>query len=135
MSKLTITFLLINFLALASSIYLFFEFEILNKENLFFCDLTKVISCSKVNLSQYAYFLGIPFSFWGIIYFTLLLIIFWQRKKTKKLLFWYNLFGVLFIPYFVYAEIQLKTICQFCLVVHLALLISLYISWKLVFYR
>jgi len=121
----------LSILALLSSFYLFWEFEIKNKNSGFFCDVNQIIDCAKVNLSNYAYFLGIPFSLWGIFYFTFLLILLWQNSKFKKILFFYSLLGSLFIPYFIYAEIKLKAICPLCFVVYIALIFSLVYSWKI----
>jgi len=121
----------LSILALLSSFYLFWEFEVKGKNAGFFCNVNQIIDCSKVNLSNYAYFLGIPFSLWGIIYFTFLLILLWQKDKFKKIFFFYSLLGSLFLPYFIYAEIKLKAICFLCLIVHLALIFSLIYSWRI----
>jgi len=121
----------LNILALFSSAYLFWQFE-LNKSNpSIFCDLNNFLNCSKVNLSSYAYFLGIPFSLWGIFYFSLLLILLWKKERFKKLLFFYTLLGNLFLPYLIYAEIKLKAFCPFCFVVYIALIFSLIYSWRI----
>jgi len=121
----------LSILSLLSSFYLFWEFEIKNKNSGFFCDINKIINCSKISLSSYAYFLGIPFSLWGIIYFSILLIMLWQEKKLKKILFFYALAGSLFLPYFIYAEIKLKAICPLCLIIHITLVINLIAIWQL----
>lgn len=123
--------LIINIIALLLSIYLFVEFEILKQDNPYFCDINKLIDCNKVNSSSYAYFLNIPFSFWGIIYFSILLIMLWQEKKIKKILFFYALIGSLFLPYFIYAEIKLKAICSLCLIINIILAINPIAIWKL----
>jgi uncharacterized membrane protein len=121
----------LSILSLLSSFYLFWKFEIKNNNSGFFCNVNQIIDCSKINLSNYAYFLGIPFSLWGIFYFTFLLILLWQKDKLKKILFFYSLLGILFLPYFIYAEIKLKAICPFCFVVYLTLIFLLIYSWQI----
>jgi uncharacterized membrane protein len=54
----------------------------------------------------------------------------WQEKKLKKIFFFYALAGSLFLPYFIYAEIKLKTICSLCLIINIILAINPIAIWK-----
>jgi len=125
--NLTIFLLLI---ALLSSIYLFLEYEN-PKPEAFLCNINQTINCYEVTTSKYSYFLGIPFSIWGFLYFSVFLLLIFQRGRFKKIIFFYNLLGALFIPYFIYAEIQLKAICPLCTIVQLILVLLLPASWKI----
>lgn len=100
------------------------------------CDIGSTLNCTTVNTSSYAKLLNTPFSFLGILYLAGLLWLTIRGLKNSKdenilSLFLYSLFGLLFIPYFVYAEIVLGSICLLCTVVHIAILFSSLFSYLL----
>ena len=115
---------LINFLAILSllvSLYL----TLLNFQGKGLqCGLN---GCDKVLSSSYSYFLKIPVSFWGVIYFSSVLILNFLNKIN--LLKFVSTLGFLFSSYLSFLQFFIiKTLCPFCLIADLsAILIFLLI--------
>ncbi len=101
------------------------------------CGITPGEGCSFVNTSQYSLIFGVPAAILGIIWFVVLGIFggyaYKHRKFARKLLGWTAL-GMLFVIYFIFAEIQLQEICKFCTVVHIDVFITFIVSLML-YYR
>ncbi len=95
-----------------------------------FCDFTESVSCSLVNTSVYSMLLGVPVAIFGALWFVVLFFMALKsmKKDLSQLLLGWNLLGLLFIIYFVIAEIILQAICPFCTVVHIIVLITLVLS-------
>lgn len=100
-----------------------------------FCDLGTHVSCSLVNTSIYSELLNIPVAVLGGIWFLLLLLMTWKSAKRDetlpKLMYWWSIFGFLFIIYMIVAEVILKAVCPLCTVVHVAVAVILYSSLKI----
>lgn len=80
--------------------------------------------CDVVNSSPYAYLLGVPLAYFGLLAYLviLFLLIFGEKINLLKpysvyLLFGISTFGFLFSLYLTYLEIWvIKAICQWCVV-------------------
>ncbi|MDP3990533.1 MAG: vitamin K epoxide reductase family protein [archaeon] len=96
------------------------------------CDFNETISCSIVNTSIYSELLGVPVAIFGALWFVVLLTVLVKllaKKNPRKsvhnfILLGWSILGVLFIVYMVVAEIILKSICPFCTLVHIIVLIT-----------
>ena len=79
------------------------------------CIVGEEDSCSLVTTSSYAKIFGIPVAILGILWFLMLgfltITLFTSKKYVRELFSW-NVFGIIFVAYFIFAEIQLKTICK-----------------------
>ncbi len=99
-----------------------------------FCDFGEAISCSVVNTSVYSELLGVPVALLGAIWFVFLIWISWNAyskpEHVQSLLVW-NVLGILSVVYFVIAEIILQSICPFCTLVHIIIIITLTLSYLL----
>ena len=96
-----------------------------------FCDFGESISCSLVNTSVYSELFSVPVALFGTIWFFMLLLMSWKALKNEKLvtgLLWFNILGLLFVFYLIYAEIVLQSICPLCTLVHAIVLIVLILS-------
>lgn len=71
-------------------------------------------TCNIVNGSSYAFFLGVPVSVWGLIFYLSLIILLLAKKS--KLFFMATLAGVLFSAYLTYLEaFVIHAWCQWCI--------------------
>lgn len=109
----------------------------LNKiEDSTICNFNERFNCDEVANSSYAQTFGISNSLLGIILSVLVLtFVNLNSKKQSKKLFEYTLLGLIlasaFSIYFLVLQFfVIKTICPFCLVIDLAILISLFLFWK-----
>ncbi|PIN76665.1 hypothetical protein COV17_01615 [Candidatus Woesearchaeota archaeon CG10_big_fil_rev_8_21_14_0_10_36_11] len=100
------------------------------------CVIGEEDSCSLVTTSVYSKIFGIPVALLGIAWFVMLgflTITLFTNKKYAREIFSWTILGVVFVAYFIFAEIQLKTICIICTYVHILTIISFvlsYILWK-----
>ena len=95
------------------------------------CDFSESVSCSLVNTSVFSILLNIPVALLGAIWFVFLGLISWKavnKNNLFTLLFVWNILGILFIIYFITAEIILKALCPLCTVVHVIVLITFVMS-------
>lgn len=93
-------------------------------------------ACSYVNTSEYSEILGIPVAILGIIWFIVLWVLSHLSKQKRKHideLFSWTVIGMVFVGYFIFAEIQLLTVCFYCTLVHIIVLLSFLLS--LVLYK
>tara|TARA_Y100000310_G_scaffold267836_1_gene280080 strand:- start:595 stop:1092 length:498 start_codon:yes stop_codon:yes gene_type:complete len=131
-NKVVIGLIILGVIGLVTSTYLTF-LHYNPGGDLGFClvDENGVSSCTIVNSSSFSEVLGIPAGVLGMVWFAILFVLLWQVKKrqelAKRLLIW-NVLGVLSIFYFIYGEIVLGTICTYCTVVHVIVVISLIVS-------
>lgn len=101
------------------------------------CDIEQ--GCSIVQHSPYAYTLGIKNSHFGVILFSLLIIItilqIKNPSKTKKKIITIGIiFGSIIALYFIYLQqFVLKAYCKYCMTVDISMLLALLIliiQWK-----
>lgn len=108
--------IILSFLGFLDSLYLTYQ-KITNNE----VACSTFGGCNTVINSNYAYLIGIPLAYLGLIYYlTLLLVIFFVliNKKTLwlKLLTIITLSGFLMSGYFVYLQFfEIGSICIFCM--------------------
>ncbi len=96
------------------------------------CDYSEHVSCDLVNGSTYAEIFYVPVSLLGLLWFVVMIFMSWHAIPKPKLFIpamsvWSGM-GFLFLFYLVGVEILLKTICPYCTVVHIIVLISFVIS-------
>lgn len=92
------------------------------------CDISESISCSAVTHSQFGELLGVPVAIFGVMWFIVLMSLAWKSLKRRGdlitfMLSWLGL-GILFVIYLIIAEIILRTLCPFCTVVHLIIIMA-----------
>lgn len=108
------------------------------------CDISSVISCSIVNRSSFSKLMNVPVSVLGVSWFSVLAWLSWMvransgyARELLLLLYWlmalflWNTAGIFFVLYFIVGEIILGAICPSCTVVHVIVLLTFYMSWKL----
>ena len=122
--------LLLMFIGLILSSYLTYLHYEPEKLNTDFCDINSYLSCSTVNQSTYASFIGIPVALFGILGFLLLLIIMIKKPKNYEaytLIF--ILIALLFMIYLTLMEIfMIKALCIYCISVALTVLLLFIIA-------
>lgn len=95
------------------------------------CDVFASASCTVVNSGIYSTIAEIPVALYGAVWFLISGILSWnslRNKNTIPKLFWWNAAGLLSVIYFIYLEFLLNTICPFCTIVHVLVVISLVLS-------
>ncbi len=125
-----ISFLILSLLGLAASLYLVYNHYYPNLQG-GICDITAAVSCTVVNSGIYSTFFGIPVAVYGVAWFILSAMLSWKLWESKDIipkLLWLNAGGLLFVFYFVYIEFLLNTICLFCTIVHIIVVLSLLLS-------
>ena len=100
------------------------------------CDISESISCSLVNTSTFSELFNVPVALLGVLWFLVLIIFSWKALKKDgalpTMMLGWGILGILFVIYFVIAEIILRSICPFCTLVHV-IVIAIFIL-LLVFY-
>ena len=128
--SLIIGLLILTLLGLATSLYLVYNHYYPRLQG-GICDITAAVSCTVVNSGIYSTIAGIPVAMYGVLWFLILGTFSWKSEQDKKaipkLLGW-NILGMVFVIYFIYIEYVLDTICPFCTVVHILVLLSLVLS-------
>ena len=131
---------ILGFVGAIISIYL--TYDHMKDEDGSFCDVGARISCSKVRRSIFSEILNVPISIFGLLFNLVNVYAGYQAKRTNlgqpgvfylTALFYWNVFGVLFIFYLIAAEIYLQTICPMCTVLHfiqMTTLLLCYLSHK-----
>jgi len=116
---------ILSILGILTSIYLVYSFY--NPNSSEFCNISQKISCEKVTTSKYAVFLGVPVSILGIFFFLTSFLLTNSLNKTHNdsiyFLAW-NSLGLAFVVYLIFVEFLLKSICMWCTLIHITLLIS-----------
>jgi len=98
-----------------------------------FCEAGSLFSCEAVYLApeKYTKFLGVHFSVWAPIYFSIMLLISILYFLTQNTFIYYLLFlgglvGLVFIPYLVYVEVKIaNAICLYCTIMHIVIGINM----------
>ncbi|MBS3127280.1 hypothetical protein J4228_03885 [Candidatus Woesearchaeota archaeon] len=100
-----------------------------------FCDFGEAVSCSLVNTSIYSELLNVPVALFGALWSLILIFMSWRALRNDGFLitgiFLWNLVAIPFVGYFVWAEFVLRTICPFCTLVHVIVLITVVLSFVL----
>lgn len=98
------------------------------------CDFGESISCSLVNTSIYSEFFSVPVALLGAVWFLFLIWMCWkalkQPEQIPSILAW-NVLGILFVIYLIIAEIILRSICPFCTLLHIIIIITSILSYYL----
>ncbi|MBI1969043.1 hypothetical protein HYS49_03975 [Candidatus Woesearchaeota archaeon] len=130
------SFLLLSILGFIFSIYLVKNHYAQPSEGAI-CDVGGIISCSLVNTSVFSELLNVPVALLGALWFMVLFALSWKALRKDgvliTLLFGWNIFGLLFVIYFIIAELILRAFCPFCTVVHVIVAITFALS--LLLYR
>ena len=90
------------------------------------CGIGEEDPCSIVSSSKYSEILDVPAGIWGIAWFLILLYLTWKIRSGYDLLreaFSWSVMGMIFVVYFIIGEIKLMTICTYCTVVHVAVIV------------
>lgn len=97
-----------------------------------FCNISDYLSCSTVNKSSYAWFLGVPVSFIGMFGFLLMGGLALSRFQYNRVgIFFLSLFGLGFMVYLTAAEVFIiGAVCVLCVVVALIVFDIFFLSWK-----
>jgi uncharacterized membrane protein len=95
------------------------------------CTADDIASCSIVSSSSYSVIFGVPAVIWGILWFLALGLFgiraLREKSFVKEFISW-NIMGLVFVAYFIFAEIKLDTICFYCTIVHILIILSFLIS-------
>lgn len=125
MNKKLILILIVIFsiIGLFISIYLFQDH--FQKDDGFLCEAASFFSCSLARDSPYSVLFGVPLGAWGALWFIVLLSFTYFAFKEplwKKLILFWSTLGVLFVAFFVWAEISLGALCPYCSITHLMII-------------
>jgi uncharacterized membrane protein len=126
------TFFIVNLIGLVDSVYLLW-IKIANDKA--YC-LQGVGDCWTVNTSKYSSIFGIPVSVFGIIGYTIILLVFLYQKRNAflqnnavTLLFGLTLAGLLYSAYLTYIELYvIYAICPFCVISAVAMVVLFVLS-------
>lgn len=127
---LLVSLLILSLLGLVTSIYLVYDHYNPQLQGSV-CDITAAISCAVVNSGIYSTIAGIPVAIFGVFWFFILGFLSWnlfKNKNVSKHLLGWNILGALFVVYFIYIEILLTTLCPFCTIVHVLVILSFLLS-------
>jgi len=136
MNKKTILIWMIIFglIGLSISIYLFQDYFL--KEDGYLCEATSFFSCSLARDSPYSVLFGVPLGAFGALWFVIFLsFVYFEFKEklwSKAMLVW-SAFGILFVAYFIRAEILIGAMCPYCTITHVMVLLLFIFS--IVLYR
>ena len=99
------------------------------------CDISESISCSLVNTSTFSELFNVPVALLGVLWFLVLIIFSWKALKKDgalpTMMLGWGILGILFVIYFVIAEIILRSICPFCTLVHAIVITIFILLWRL----
>lgn len=94
-----------------------------------FCNISDKISCTKTFESSYGYFMGIPYGFIGLVFYSFMLVF--------ALFYWYSLIFIgsiaallasLYLAYIQYVKLQV--FCILCTLVYIINLLLVLISYR-----
>jgi uncharacterized membrane protein len=126
--------LIFGLTGLIVSIYLFQDYFL--KDDGYLCEVTSFFSCSLARDSPYSVLFGVPLGAWGALWFVIFLsFVYFEFKEklwSKAMLIW-SACGILFVAYFVRAEILIGSICPYCSITHLMVIVLFMLS--IVLYR
>jgi uncharacterized membrane protein/glutaredoxin len=102
------------------------------------CEMGKYVSCAAVQNSPWAFVLGVPLAFHGIVFFVLglglALYLAGPREDDAEVaaaFAVYQAIGLLSVAYFVVGEIALGALCPLCTAVHVAVVASLFVALRI----
>jgi uncharacterized membrane protein len=110
------------------------------------CDITRFLSCSRVNQSEYAILFGVPVAVWGLLWNGTVVTVAFQAdtlirrdilkedgllKSLLLFLFSWSVMGALSVVYFITAEFLLHAMCIFCTLTHILIVAILYHARRL----
>jgi uncharacterized membrane protein/protein-disulfide isomerase len=135
---LATTIVLLSSAGLLISFYLLFRFyshEVSsNLPSETFCDVNAYINCSKVESSPWSSFLGQPLGFWGVIYFSGLIALYFILTLSfySLALVVVSIIGVITSVVLLYVSIyKIQALCIFCTLVYLITLLLACLSFYL----
>jgi len=124
----------LSIIGLIAAGVVFVDYYIAHSDSLPFCGVGESISgkilqvsCNVIS-SSYSKVFGIPWDFLAIAWFginlILLAILVINREKVMKLLLAWGGIGVLVLPYLIYIEYLLHTLCIYCTTMHIAIVLN-----------
>lgn len=96
------------------------------------CVFNEAVSCDRVNGSIYAEIFHIPVAVFGIVWFALCSFFAWKMKERPvyvQVLLGWNILGLAFFPYFLGVEYYLRTLCPYCTIIHLLVVVIFVLVW------
>jgi len=128
--KVVVAIILLSIIGFITSMYLV-QNHYSAKDNAI-CDFSATISCSAVSASQFSELFRVPVAIFGALWFVVLIALSWHvMKKDDSVLIGipaWNVLGILFVIYFIVAEVLLKSLCPFCTLVHIIIIITFILS-------
>ncbi|MEM3839384.1 MAG: vitamin K epoxide reductase family protein [Candidatus Micrarchaeaceae archaeon] len=91
------------------------------------CPDSGIINCENVLSSQYASLIGLPLAVWGLFFFAIEIGII-LAVANKDLLVIYSGIGVAFVIYLLYIEYLVGSICIYCTIVHIIVVVTFALS-------
>jgi uncharacterized membrane protein/glutaredoxin len=102
------------------------------------CEMGKYVSCATVQRSSWAFVLGVPLAFHGIVFFVLGLAMAVYLAAPREddaevaaAFLVYQAIGLLSVAYFVAGEIALGALCPLCTAVHAVVLATLPLALRI----
>jgi len=102
------------------------------------CDINSKLSCCIVNKSSYAILFNVPVAIFGVcwnIVQALLALKIWENEKKDLIWIYFMIFwcvlGMFFVVYLIYAEIMLQSLCPFCTVIHIIVVLDSVLAYHL----
>ncbi len=102
------------------------------------CEMGKYVSCAAVQNSPWAFVLGVPLAFHGIVFFVLgfalALYLAGPREDDAEVaaaFAVYQAVGLLSVAYFVAGELALGALCPLCTAVHVVVIVSLVLAVRI----
>ncbi|QGA53904.1 vitamin K epoxide reductase [Sulfolobus sp. E5-1-F] len=133
-NKIDYLFLLFGLLGLGAMIYSYLTFglDVINSNS---CTINSVISCISVETSRYSTFLGIKLYYYGIAYFSAIILLFLfvvmgiGTNISGYLIFLLSILASIISIYLIYTEIfLLGHICILCTLAHVSIFSILVLS-------
>ena len=93
------------------------------------CPTVGIINCETVLTSQYSKIFGIENSVLGAVFFLVDIAII-LKYFGKDVMMLYNTLGLAFVIYYIFTEYLLRSICIYCTIVHICVILLFIISVK-----
>ena len=128
MKKLTLLRVLILIAILASSYLIYLHYKPTPST---LCDISKAISCDKVNKSTYAEIFGIPVAIFSLLFFIVAIGASFKYKKYEQYFKIGSVLALAFAMYLLFVSIYiLKAFCLFCITIDIIIIISVILIFK-----
>lgn len=99
------------------------------------CMIGERISCGSLHTGEYSVLFHVPVALLGVVWFAVLPILSWKASKSNGLIIegmlGWGILGLLSIFYFITLEVLLKTICPFCTIIHIIVVVTLILAYLL----